>query len=855
MKKMIILLLAAVLMAATRASATDAALLMSALNANPATNRVVEHQRLQPFPGNLVSNWSGSSGLVVISNVDVGDYNVWIRQRGQSGQIAFSFTITTNDSGTVWVHTNNLSVINVGTYPKTGQAAWSIAAAESRYARKGEAGGAAVTGAELVETSTNNGVVTTLVRTQAVQQLTVSGSTNAQNAANATNLYPSGPLSVNFNGGTLTSGNAQMAPGGFTVANGGSLTPSGFTGSGAGLTNVTADYVSGTLTNNTTGNAATATTSTSATTSTNSSFSQQLVWRTTNALFDTETSVKVMPLPPRIYRTWIDFTTYPSATNVTENYVIATCEWFATNGVRDAGCEWIMIEEGWQGTIGGDGTWATTSTNFPSGMAYIANEIKKRGFRPAIYTSLRANDPSISCMGHPATTYNNLNVQVKQFADWGFDFVMFDNCSGDYDTWTTPPAGYTPAQAGDYAGLHAERIRLVADAVAQAGRPLGTLITFKNTPEGYYYVTNLSEFARPTIITPNYAGLATDFLQNDIYHIARLHAQTLPSIQSFTRPGHYTYGTVPSYSQNNAPCEFGYALECMLQMAISVQSSQTRPNMSLPINLSTNKLASLVHRDPSFNKAFIAWTNSTGQIWVRQVGDSPAVTNAVVLANWDSSPQTFYVSNKWFGWDWSVPVAYNDIWHGTNVTIVTSGGVAAITVAASNSLFLTASRPIPRSVETVFHPSAMSLTGTGASQQNFGAQGPSPFFSWVGISQSAANNYWTMAVPVPTWANNIMIRYDVTAGTGVAWTNEFTVDVYRVGSRQQLNSGNHAYITNVPVVTTSGSLSPIQWGVNLPSGGNYIATNTPKVVNIIVAASTNNGARYMIGPVTARFME
>jgi hypothetical protein len=218
MKKMIILLLAAVLMTATRASATDAALLMSALNANPATNRIVEHQRLQPFLGNLVSNWSGSSGLVVISNVDVGDYNVWIRQRGQSGQIAFSFSITTNDSGTVWVHTNNLSVINVGTYPKTGQAAWSIAAAESRYAPKGEAGGGAVTGAELVETSTNGTLVTTLVRTQAIQQLTVAGSTNA---ANATNLYPSGPLSVNFNSGTLTAGN--------------------FIGSGAGLTDTPAD--------------------------------------------------------------------------------------------------------------------------------------------------------------------------------------------------------------------------------------------------------------------------------------------------------------------------------------------------------------------------------------------------------------------------------------------------------------------------------------------------------------------------------------------------------------------------------------------------------------------------------------
>jgi len=74
--------------------------------------------------------------------------------------------------------------------------------------------------------------------TNIVQQLTTAGATNAQNAANATNLYPSGPLSVNFNGGTLTSGNSTMNASGFTVNNGGSLTPSGFTGGGLNLTNV-----------------------------------------------------------------------------------------------------------------------------------------------------------------------------------------------------------------------------------------------------------------------------------------------------------------------------------------------------------------------------------------------------------------------------------------------------------------------------------------------------------------------------------------------------------------------------------------------------------------------------------------
>lgn len=61
---------------------------------------------------------------------------------------------------------------------------------------------------------------------------------NAATAASATNLYPSAPLSVNFLGGTLTSGNATLGASGVAVAGGGALTPSGFIGQGVGMTNV-----------------------------------------------------------------------------------------------------------------------------------------------------------------------------------------------------------------------------------------------------------------------------------------------------------------------------------------------------------------------------------------------------------------------------------------------------------------------------------------------------------------------------------------------------------------------------------------------------------------------------------------
>lgn len=108
-------------------------------NADPATNRIVSFQPLNPFPGNLFYRTSSVSADFWISNMAVGDYVGTILRYGSAAEIGFQVSVLTNDSGILYA-TNRLTTRGTQTYPQSGKSTWTIAAADARYALKSEAG-------------------------------------------------------------------------------------------------------------------------------------------------------------------------------------------------------------------------------------------------------------------------------------------------------------------------------------------------------------------------------------------------------------------------------------------------------------------------------------------------------------------------------------------------------------------------------------------------------------------------------------------------------------------------------------------------------------------------------------------
>ena len=218
-------------------------------NANPATNRIVEFQLLTPFVGNLETYTTDTNGGFYRSNASVGDYAFTIRARGTASAIPGQFTVTATNLGVINAATNT-SLRGVQTYPTSGRTAWSIQAADARYAVAGggglafipQAGAANLTNWAQLGTNVLSGIAASQNAITNYQPEVALGRIVATNLFTGDGSEITNLLYTSLGNAALTTiaANAlQTASGVFTARAAQSNNYNGtFTGSGANVTNV-----------------------------------------------------------------------------------------------------------------------------------------------------------------------------------------------------------------------------------------------------------------------------------------------------------------------------------------------------------------------------------------------------------------------------------------------------------------------------------------------------------------------------------------------------------------------------------------------------------------------------------------
>jgi alpha-galactosidase len=117
-------------------------------------------------------------------------------------------------------------------------------------------------------------------------------------------------------------------------------------------------------------------------------------------------------------------------------------------GMRDAGYQYVVIDDCWQVARDGAGTLVADSTRFPGGMKPLAEYVHARGLKLGIYTDAGRK----TCQGRPGS-YGHEEQDARTFAAWGVDYVKEDWCHAD--SLAAP-----------------ERYAIFRDALARAGRPI-----------------------------------------------------------------------------------------------------------------------------------------------------------------------------------------------------------------------------------------------------------------------------------------------------------------------------------------------------------------------------------------------
>ncbi len=150
------------------------------------------------------------------------------------------------------------------------------------------------------------------------------------------------------------------------------------------------------------------------------------------------------PTPPMGWNSWNKF-----GCRIDEQLIRETADAMVASGMKDAGYRYVNIDDCWEAPQrDANGDLTTEPTRFPGGMKALADYVHARGLRIGIYSSAGTG----TCQRRPASLDHEV-ADAKKFAEWGIDYLKYDNCNNE-----NRPA--------------LERYRAMGEALAATGRPI-----------------------------------------------------------------------------------------------------------------------------------------------------------------------------------------------------------------------------------------------------------------------------------------------------------------------------------------------------------------------------------------------
>lgn len=158
--------------------------------------------------------------------------------------------------------------------------------------------------------------------------------------------------------------------------------------------------------------------------------------------------------------------------NRDQSVIDSTAELLVSTGLRDAGYQYLIVDDGWQNSSrAADGRQQANTTRFPDGMLALGERLHGLGLKYGIYSTAgsvlhslvirRLADwsfpPSIlGCGPSSPGSWGYEDLDAQTYADWKVDYLKYDNC-GTFQGGTVSPA---------------QRLSLMRDALRNTGRDI-----------------------------------------------------------------------------------------------------------------------------------------------------------------------------------------------------------------------------------------------------------------------------------------------------------------------------------------------------------------------------------------------
>lgn len=357
--------------------------------------------------------------------------------------------------------------------------------------------------------------------------------------------------------------------------------------------------------------------------------------------------------PPMGWNSWNKF-----ACEVNESTVRRTADAMVSSGMRDAGYQYVVIDDCWHGERDANGFIGEDRQRFPSGLKALGDYIHARGLKFGIYSDAGAK----TCGGRPGSQGHEYQDALT-YARWGVDYLKYDWCS----------SGTRNAE---------EAYALMADALKATGRPVLLSICEWGQNQPWLWARKIGNMWRTTgDITDKWSG--KHGYSYGVTDIVDLNEPLWP----FAGPGHWNDPDmleVGNGGLSDAEYRSHFSLWAIMAAPLIAGNDVARMDAATRAIL-LNREVIAVDQDALGIAGRRVWKDGDREVWVRPLVDG---AKAVVLFNRGNAPAQIAV-------DWAqlqLPprqsAAVRDLWahrdlgvlKGRHAATVPAHGVAMLRV-------------------------------------------------------------------------------------------------------------------------------------------------------------------------------
>jgi alpha-galactosidase len=337
--------------------------------------------------------------------------------------------------------------------------------------------------------------------------------------------------------------------------------------------------------------------------------------------------------PPMGWNSWNKF-----GCNVSEDLIKSVADAIATNGMKDAGYQYVVIDDCWQVGRDANGFILPDPQRFPSGMKALADYVHSKGLKFGLYSDAGTN----TCAGRPGSQGHEYQ-DALQYARWGVDYLKYDWCH----------TGTRNAQ---------EAYTTMNNALLATGRPIVFSICEWGTAKPWLWANGIGNLWRTTDDISDHWSSHKKWPNGNCCEMGMLQILDLQAdLYPYAGPGHWNDPdmlevgnggmTIPEY---RAHFSFWALLAAPLIAGNDVRSMS--PDIK---EILTNSEVIAVNQDKLGREGRRIAKNGDLEVWARPLTDG---SRAVILFNRGESESNVAVSWELLGYPNHLPAKVRDLW-------------------------------------------------------------------------------------------------------------------------------------------------------------------------------------------------